>query len=181
MLLRRCPAAVNLGQTKYFHRSSGVPLSIRRRVGRERAFFHIWKCVFLLFLFSNFLCQIMYISLSHLSLLWHVQTLTICIISVICPPFLVLTSFLTLQFNACEFLNWILLRTPWTSPSSRVTGTAPSSLWLTDEARKLCFNSHTSLGSGLWSLYQATSLWTFWHTLSCSHMHVSYPLFIFSH
>lgn len=136
MLLRRRPAAVNLGQTKYFHRSSGVPLSVRRRVGREMGknclLPYMEMCLF--YLFSNILHQIMPISLfvfvvtrKHINRLHYIIDLS---------------SFLTLQFNVCEFLNWILLTIPWTSSSSRVTGTSPSSLWLTDEVRKLCFNSH---------------------------------------
>lgn len=35
MLLRRRPAAVNLGQTKYFYRSSGV-FSLHKDRGRQR-------------------------------------------------------------------------------------------------------------------------------------------------
>lgn len=170
MLLRRRPAAVNLGQTKYFHRSSGVPLFITRWQRKENELpCSIYGYVY----FSFSFCQIqtmeignikvIHIALLHFRLCFCINTYkhinklhyTSNLPSF---PFLVLTSFFTLHFNALWIPLLDFLRTRWTSSSSRVNGTALSSLWLTDEARKLCFNSHTSLVPGLRSLYQATSL-----------------------
>lgn len=137
MLLRRRPAAVNLGQTKYFHRSSGVPLSVRTRVGREMGKNCLLPYMEMSFYFPYFQTSYIKYGNAHLFVFVvtrkHINRLHYIID---------LSSFLTLQFNVCEFLNCILLTIPWTSSSSRVTGTSPSSLWLTDEVRKLCFNSH---------------------------------------
>lgn len=174
MLLRRRPAAVNLGQTKYFHRSSGVPLSVRRLVGREMGKNCLLPYMEMSFyLFSNILHQIMPISL-FLSLLWRVNILTDCIISLICPPF----SHFSLMFvNSLTGFFW-RFHEPLPLPGSLAHPPVAC-----DWQMRLgsCVLTHTSLVLGLWSLYQATSLWTFWHMLSCSHMHVSYPRFIFSH